>query len=903
MDLKNISNEHKPIPFWSWNEKLSVEETKRQAAEMARIGMGGFFMHARGGLQTEYMSEEWFQNIEAGISEAEKHGIKAWVYDENGWPSGFGGGIVNGMGEKYQQKYLRMEKESGRTENVIAVYGGTCFYYEINPFYTDTLDKNVVKEFIDKVYKPYYDRYKNRIAGFFTDEPQISRNGIPWSYVLEEEYKKNYGEALIPHLEELFSEKGDYKNTRIKFWRLVTKLFSESYMKQIYDWCEERGLKLTGHLSEEDNLTIQITSNGACMPHYEYMHIPGVDWLGRDIGTGIIALQGCSAAQQLGKKQFLSESFALCGHNASFSEFRKIVEWQMVRGVTLLCPHLEGYSIRGIRKRDYPPAMYEQQPWWEDYSRFLNVISRTGMILSEGEVLCETLIIHPESMAWAMFNGEENRGIDKIEEQFEEEIKCLDRKHAMFHLGDEILMERHAHVEKNELVIGTQRYKRVVMLPGQSVMKNTQRLLDEFAENGGLITTAEKIEENKIIDNPDILYTARKIGDKTVHYFVNVTGKKQTAFISAGAKKISAETGDISEFDGFCEFNEYDSILVLDDGTERKADMPKKSKNKPLHLGGEWEIVKASENALTLDRCTYYFDGVLCEENGYVLNIAERACALKRKVNIRMEYHVEINSVPKNAGIAIETPDIFKIWVNGRELEKKDCGFFRDRSFRKLDISGMLSEGENVITLETEFCQSERVYENIEKASVFESEKNKLTYDMEIEPIYLIGDFSVSAKECKEISEGVIRCSGFSIEEPKKKISLKNIESSGFLFFAGELILEKCFELEDTDYSLSLARLGGSAVHARVNDGGELVSIWNSDVFDIKEYLRKGKNKITLRISNNLRNLLGPHHLEIGESFSVNPKEFYKEKCVWNNFVPVEWNEAYAFVRLSMEEF
>ena len=64
----------------------------------------------------------------------------AWAYDENGWPSGFGSGMVNGLGEKYQQKYLRMEPGEKHTEHTICNYIGMHFYYEVNPFYVDNLD-------------------------------------------------------------------------------------------------------------------------------------------------------------------------------------------------------------------------------------------------------------------------------------------------------------------------------------------------------------------------------------------------------------------------------------------------------------------------------------------------------------------------------------------------------------------------------------------------------------------------------------------------------------------------------------------------------------------------------------------------------------------------------------------
>ena len=51
-------------------------------------------------------------------------------------------------------------------------------------------------------------------------------------------------------------------------------------MKQIHDWCAAHGLKFTGHLVLEESFESQLVSNGACMPHYEYFDIPGMDWLG-----------------------------------------------------------------------------------------------------------------------------------------------------------------------------------------------------------------------------------------------------------------------------------------------------------------------------------------------------------------------------------------------------------------------------------------------------------------------------------------------------------------------------------------------------------------------------------------------------------------------------------------------
>ena len=356
--IKNPDKKYRPVPFWSWNEKLDCDKTKAQIEMMNDAGMGGFFMHARGGLETEYLGEEWFLNVSDAIDKAKSFSMYPWVYDENGWPSGFGNGAVNGLGEEYQQKYLRMEAGEKNTVHTISNFDGVHFYYDVNPFYVDTLDAKVTKAFLNTVHEKYYERFGSEFCGFFTDEPEAANQEIPWSLTLPEEYKKEYGEDLIPKLIQLFKPVDRYKDTRMKFWRLVTKLFSNNYMKQIYDWCKEHDLKLTGHLSGEVTMQSQLPTCGACMPHYEYFHIPGIDWLGRNLNSSLILHQVASTAKQTGKDQILSETFGLCGHNVSFSELRRIYEWQMVRGVNLLCQHLEGYSLRGIRKRDYPPALF-----------------------------------------------------------------------------------------------------------------------------------------------------------------------------------------------------------------------------------------------------------------------------------------------------------------------------------------------------------------------------------------------------------------------------------------------------------------------------------------------------------------------------------------------------------------
>ena len=900
MDFKNIDSKYRPMPFWSWNEKLDTEETERQIKFMHKAGLGGFFMHARGGLKTEYMGKEWFDNISTGIDTAKELGMYPWAYDENGWPSGFGDGKVNGLGEKYQQKWLRYDNMSDG-KNTICYIDGVRYYYEINPFYVDVLLYDATKVFIEKIYTPYYEKYKNEITGFFTDEPQISRNGIPWSETLPEEYKKAYGDDLIAHLAELFENKGDYKTTRIRFYKLITDLFSKNYMKQIYDWCTERGLSLTGHLVQEETFEIQTTSSGAVMPHYEYFTIPGMDCLGRNIIYDLTSYQLGSAAQQLGKNQVLSESFAGCGHNVTFCEMKKIYEHQMVHGANLLCQHLEGYSLRGIRKRDWPPALFYQQPWWDKYKIFCDAMARTGMILAEGEPCPDTILIHPMTTAWTFYNENGNEGLEEFYQNFKTIVNDFDKKHIQFHLGDETLIERHGRVEGANFVVGNISYKKVVLPENLILLDNTKKLLGEYVKNGGIILRPDEVvADNKIVDNENIIYTKRKYKDFDVYYFVNHTDNEQVANVYVSGNRIDAVSGDAMPFYDVYKFAPGESVILICDGKKSKS---KIVEQKALDLDGEWEIEKASLNILTLDFCDYWFDGELQEKSGYVLNITNRALELKKPVKIRQIYNVNIKDIPGELYFVCETPEKFDISINGVKIDStKNSGTIIDSSFKKLDISSLVKQGENLIELLCDFVQSDKVYKDYEDASVFETMKNKLTYDMEIEPCYLAGDFGVETGQVREVSAGVDRVDGpFAIVGKPEKVFLENIQKQGFPFFAGVMTLSKEIDVSDTKLCIKFLKTGISAVSVKINDQEVGDIVWQPLECDISKYLNKGKNKITLTTYNTLRNMLGPHHLELGESLFVMPSQFYKEKCIWNKNRVWEFNDSYCIVENSIK--
>ena len=97
---------------------------------------------------------------------------------------------------------------------------------------------------------------------------------------------------------------------------------------------------------------------------------------------------------------------------------------------------------------------------------------------------------------------------------------------------------------------------------------------------------------------------------------------------------------------------------------------------------------------------------------------------------------------------------------------------------------------------------------------------------------------------------------------------------------------------------LELERRGINAVKVEIN--GSERWLLTSDRLSLKDMGAEGPTKIRLTLINNLRNLLGPHHLKEGESYNVGPGQFFKEPCVWNKESEKDWTDSYCFVETGI---
>lgn len=507
----------RPAPFWSWNDKLDEAELRRQIREMAAKGWGSYFMHARVGLVTGYLSEEWMSLVEACVDEAVKTGTYAWLYDEDKWPSGYAGGAVPEKDEAYRSRELVLIKKGAAAEydTVLASVSQGGVDYDIcrrisslgksnfnGACYVDLMNPEAVREFINCTHERYKkvcgNHFGKVIPGIFTDEPcyllPSDHAVVPWSDYLPAFFRELKGYAITDKLHLLFFEMEDYRKVRFDFYDAVTELFKRNFTQQYYDWCRNNNLIMTGHFMNEDTLVGQTRCVGDVMTHYEFMHWPGIDKLGRTIDQVVAAKQVSSVADQLGKERAFSEMFGCTGGEASFFLRKWIGDWQAALGINFVNHHLSLYSMRGERKRDYPPNFFHQQPWWEDEKGFADYQARLCAAASEGERLVDILLLQPLTSVWCEYSPLHKNSDYSVEKTYDDpflKLSCrLMEEKLDFHYGNENLMAQYGSVQNKALKVGRHSYSVVLIPPISNLRSSTLSLLRKFvAEGGALIFT------------------------------------------------------------------------------------------------------------------------------------------------------------------------------------------------------------------------------------------------------------------------------------------------------------------------------------------------------------------------------------------------------------------------------
>lgn len=558
--LTNPDASHRSAPFWGWNDRLNQEELVRQLKDMKDKGMGGAFIHSREGLETPYLSDEWMEDVAVSIEAAREENLELWIYDEDKWPSGSAGGTVSAAdperftakgltleilprdakiseepaGHQIIGKYfasihgrniLSMENTEGCSQIVLRRELSTSseWYNGFAP--TDCLNRDAMDQFLEMTHHRYRERFSEEfgktIKGFFTDEPNCcdffsfftpGRPWLPWTDSMVEEFTSRRGYDPLPLLPYLFFDGPLSSQIRHDYWRTITELFSQNFMKPMYDFCQENGVELTGHVLYENDLGYNIRVCGAAMPHYRYLHRPGIDLLGEQCQEYLTVRQVSSVAHQYGRENTITETYGCTSWEFDFEGQKWLGDWQFVNGITRRCQHMTLYSIRGCRKRDYPPVFHYQNTWWEYNKQMEDYFARLSCAVQTGKIQRNILLLHPISSLWTIACSDPNEDLNRVEMNMgwtDEHIMAVNRQgdevnrlaqtlvrnHLDFDFGDETILSEIGQVQGASLVVGAGEYDTVIVPPVVSLFRSTLNLLRQFAKAGGKIIWMGQVPE------------------------------------------------------------------------------------------------------------------------------------------------------------------------------------------------------------------------------------------------------------------------------------------------------------------------------------------------------------------------------------------------------------------------
>lgn len=915
--------EYRSIPFWSWNNTLHIPELLRQIEDMKEAGMGGFIMHARIGLKEEYLGERWFSCIAACLKKAKELGMKAWIYDENGWPSGFVGGKLLER-QEFLAQYLTYEVKDCFDPTAFAVYEKTehgytrltaetdgvtayhCVYRHYSPSNTDILNPEVVTAFLQETHEQYYRRFKDsfgrELAGFFTDEPQFYRWATPYSPWVAKAYEETFGEDIRDGLIALFHREESGYAFRVRYYTLMNQLYVEHYYQRLYDWCEAHSCMLTGHSIEENGIYPQMLGSAGVMPTYEFEHIPGIDCLDRECDRTMMPIQVGSVAAQLGIRHVLTETFACCGHDVTPRELKSIGEFQYFHGVNLMCQHLFPYSLAAQGKSDHPPIFSRQNNWWEQFRTFNEYFTRLGYLIANTEEEVDVLVIHPLRAAYTDYLHGEYTGA--LSDDFEALIYGVLRKNGVrFHFADERILERHGSVDGDRLTIGSRTYTTVIVPKMRTVSASTLHLLQAYT--GKLLlsevprfvdgearqvdlhsnTTIEEIVANAGIffrcveGTVDLVSRRGEIGDYILINNLSQTecGTFVTKGVAAHYRALDLVTMDLRFINDTMTLEPHESLILVRDECDKKP--ARNDFEEPI--SSRFHVSAVSENTLVCDEARISCDGEHFGDRLPLQRIFEDL--------LRMDYHGKVwveqtfvvhDKLPLT--LMMEKGNYSAMQLNGCPLQFTDSAF--DIEYMEADLTDSVLIGENRFRYEVDYYQHDGVHFALFDPQATESLRNCLYYDTHIEPVFIKGVFV--------LNDALDICAKTHLPD-----AMLPLNRQGYPFFYGTLTLDGFYSYDG--HGVRLLKLSGQYMAAEITVNGRRTDLVLSTKTDITDLLVIGKNEIRIVLRSGLRNLYGPLHIRPDAS-GVNPMKF-TFRGLWNGGMAKGYVPEYQTVPFGLE--
>lgn len=451
---------YSPEPFWFWNGKMEPDKVAEQVRRMVDQHVFGAFLHARDGLETPYLSEEWWQAVGGGVAEARRLGFSFDFVDEYDWPSGEVRNVwradshqseVIARRPEFRQRTLAHREDfihgpkevrlkmPPDTQAVVAARwlgrdridgtslksiapgpsGGDLVWpapegswvvsiFSLQPGtgfdggYVDLLNPEAVKLYTDLYYEEFYRRFGpefgKTIRYAFADHEGDDGYKIAWTPALFDEFSRQKGYDLRTALPLLYFDGGlETIKVRCDYIEVVTRLYDAAFWTGVTSWAKAHGLGRTGH-GWEDRLIWAAAFHGDLFTIERGLDPVGVDSL-FDFGRQPIAFKVAQSVADFEGRRFMCENQGVQGTDSylDMEGLRRGTNGIGTWGVDLFVPHAVDYDPA---KANYPPD-WLHQPYWPYFHYYADYVRRIAYMNGESRRVVNLAVYYPITSVWA----------------------------------------------------------------------------------------------------------------------------------------------------------------------------------------------------------------------------------------------------------------------------------------------------------------------------------------------------------------------------------------------------------------------------------------------------------------------------------------------------------------------
>ena len=530
--------EHPPVtcrPLQIVHGLPAAQATPEAMAQLKGLGLGGVVCNVAFG---EYLrSAENWRVLEQVVESCKQVGLRVWIYDEDGYPSGGAGGVVLDGHPEFEALALAYDSSQPDPFIVRPAYEHTHAsnnYYAARR-YPNLIDKAAVGRFIEVTHDAYYERlqpyFGTTIEALFTDEPSLMPTNIgplpdevrkkvrvvdpldpnvrplpsvPWVADLPELYRQRYGQDLMAVRKSLFV--GDMqadRQVRRRYWALVADLFAERFYGRIQQWAGAHRVASSGHILWEEMLIHHAALEGNTLKVLTRMDIPGLDllnsWPEAVIHSGwMTASLPASAALLNGGRRVMTEvsdfSQTMAGQGpASVADMCAVAAWQAAFGVT-------EFTLYYNRHQRTP----------EQYNAYGTFVGRLNALLRQAQPVPRVLLYYPITDVWSDYKPiaekltaeSQSPRLRRIMDSFMGLGRRMTRGQVSFVLADHEYLAS-ARIEGDRLFVGDRDFTTVVLPAEVEVPKATATALVRFEAGGGRVlreASDRKIDLSSLAD-------------------------------------------------------------------------------------------------------------------------------------------------------------------------------------------------------------------------------------------------------------------------------------------------------------------------------------------------------------------------------------------------------------------